>query len=161
MYRAEVGNDTRVILFVKPSEGVLLTEEFVKKIKDTIRQNTHPHHMPAKVIATDDIPYTINMKRVGDNFFWEHKDFNWEEYAFLRAHLETTTMFYGKLVFQDKDVAYHGELVTSDDPGLPLLRWKISDNEYRVLFGDLRIDNVSADELASLESILNSKDMIE
>ena len=57
-------NDTRVILFVELAEGVSLTEELVKKIKDTIRQNTTPRHVPAKVIATDDIPYTVNMKKV-------------------------------------------------------------------------------------------------
>ncbi len=57
-------NDTRIILFVKLVEGVPLTEELIKKIKDTIRQNTTPWHVPAKVIAIDDIPYTINMKKV-------------------------------------------------------------------------------------------------
>ncbi len=57
-------NDTRIILFVKLAEGVSLTEELIKKIKDTIRQNTTPRHVPAKVIAIDDIPYTINMKKV-------------------------------------------------------------------------------------------------
>jgi len=57
-------NDTRIILFVKLAGGVFLTEELIKKIKDTIRQNTTPRHVPARVIAIDDIPYTINMKKV-------------------------------------------------------------------------------------------------
>ena len=58
------GNDTRIILFVKLAEGVSLTEDLIAKIKNTIRQNTTPRHVPAKVIAVDDIPYTINMKKV-------------------------------------------------------------------------------------------------
>ena len=57
-------NDVRVILFVKLAKGVELTEELINKIKITIRQNTSPRHVPAKVIAIDDIPYTLNMKKV-------------------------------------------------------------------------------------------------
>ncbi len=57
-------NDVRVILFVKLREGVELTEELKKKIKDTIRKNTTPRHVPAKIIAIDDIPYTISGKKV-------------------------------------------------------------------------------------------------
>ncbi|MFC1846166.1 acetoacetate--CoA ligase [Chloroflexota bacterium] len=57
-------NDVRVILFVKMKEGIELTEDLVKKIKTTIRQNATPRHVPAKVIAIGDIPYTINMKKV-------------------------------------------------------------------------------------------------
>jgi len=57
-------NDVRVILFVKLAQGVALTEDLIKKIKTTIRQNTTPRHVPAKIIAVDDIPYTINMKKV-------------------------------------------------------------------------------------------------
>ncbi len=58
------GNDTRIILFVKLADDVSLTNDLIKKIKDTIRQNTTPRHVPAKIIAVDDIPYTINMKKV-------------------------------------------------------------------------------------------------
>jgi len=57
-------NDTRIVLFVKLAEGVSLDDALVTKIKQTIRQNTTPRHVPAKIIAVDDIPYTINMKKV-------------------------------------------------------------------------------------------------
>ena len=57
-------NDIRVILFVKLAQGVQLTEDLVKKIRNTIRANTTPRHVPAKIIPVDDIPYTINMKKV-------------------------------------------------------------------------------------------------
>jgi len=57
-------NDVRVILFVKLAEGVELTEDLEKKIKTAIRQNASPRHVPAKIIAVADIPYTINMKKV-------------------------------------------------------------------------------------------------
>jgi len=57
-------NDVRVILFVKLTEDVELTENLIKKINTTIRQNLSPRHVPAKVIAVGDIPYTINSKKV-------------------------------------------------------------------------------------------------
>lgn len=57
-------NDVRVILFVKLKPGFALTEDLVKKIKTAIRTNCTPRHVPAKVIETADIPYTINMKKV-------------------------------------------------------------------------------------------------
>ncbi len=57
-------NDVRVILFVKMAEGYELTDELKKKIKDTIRTNASPRHVPAKIIAVPDIPYTLNMKKV-------------------------------------------------------------------------------------------------
>ena len=57
-------NDVRVLLFVIPAEGVEFNEELVKKIKTFIRVNATPRHVPAKVIAIKDIPYTISGKKV-------------------------------------------------------------------------------------------------
>jgi len=57
-------NDVRVILFVVLNDGVKLTEELEKRIKTTIRKNTTPRHVPAKVIPVADIPYTISGKKV-------------------------------------------------------------------------------------------------
>ena len=57
-------NDVRVILFVKMAQGVALTDEIKNKIKATIRTNASPRHVPAKIIAVPDVPYTLNMKKV-------------------------------------------------------------------------------------------------
>jgi len=57
-------NDVRVILFVVLNEGIELTEELEKRIKTTIRKNTTPRHVPAKIIPVADIPYTISGKKV-------------------------------------------------------------------------------------------------
>jgi acetoacetyl-CoA synthetase len=57
------GNE-RVILFVKLAEGIELTEKLREKIRWGIRENVSPRHVPAKIIAVADIPYTINMKKV-------------------------------------------------------------------------------------------------
>ena len=57
-------NDVRVVLFVKLNAGVAFDEALVKKIKNVIRQNTTPRHVPAKIIPVADIPYTISGKKV-------------------------------------------------------------------------------------------------
>ncbi len=54
--------DVRVILFVRLREGVTLDETLVARIKKTIRDNTTPRHVPAKIIAVADIPRTISGK---------------------------------------------------------------------------------------------------
>ncbi len=57
-------NDVRVILFVMMAPGVELTEELKNKVRKLIRENASPRHVPAKIIAVPDIPYTLNMKKV-------------------------------------------------------------------------------------------------
>jgi acetoacetyl-CoA synthetase len=57
-------NDVRVILFVKLAPGYELTQELQQKIKQTIRTNASPRHVPAKIISVPDVPYTLNMKKV-------------------------------------------------------------------------------------------------
>ncbi|HEV7164137.1 MAG TPA: acetoacetate--CoA ligase [Gammaproteobacteria bacterium] len=54
--------DVRVILFVRLQEGITLDEPLRKRIKQTIRDNTTPRHVPAKIIAVADIPRTISGK---------------------------------------------------------------------------------------------------
>ncbi len=57
-------SDVRVVLFVVLEDGVELTPEFEKLIKTTIRKDTTPRHVPAKIIPVTDIPYTISGKKV-------------------------------------------------------------------------------------------------
>ncbi len=57
-------DDVRVLLFVKMAEGSELTDELKKRISSLIRTNATPRHVPAKIIAVADIPYTLNMKKV-------------------------------------------------------------------------------------------------
>lgn len=57
-------DDVRVILFVKLLPDVELDDTLEKKIRDTIRQNATPRHVPARIVAISDIPYTISGKKV-------------------------------------------------------------------------------------------------
>jgi acetoacetyl-CoA synthetase len=56
--------DVRVILFVKMAEGHELTEDLEQKIRAALRKNASPRHVPAKIITTPAVPYTLNMKKV-------------------------------------------------------------------------------------------------
>ena len=59
-----IDGDERVVLFIKMNEGQELSNELIVEIKKTIRSNCSPRHVPAIVLETNDIPYTINGKKV-------------------------------------------------------------------------------------------------
>jgi len=56
--------DERVILFIKLNKKCIFTKNLTKQIKQSIRNNCSPRHVPAIVLETKDIPYTINGKKV-------------------------------------------------------------------------------------------------
>jgi acetoacetyl-CoA synthetase len=56
--------DERVVLFVKLNTGYELDEQLVKKIASNIRSQCSPRHVPAVVLETDGVPYTLNGKKV-------------------------------------------------------------------------------------------------
>jgi acetoacetyl-CoA synthetase len=56
--------DVRVVLFVKLRDGMVLDEALEKRIKQVIRDNTTPRHVPAKILQVNDIPRTKSGKIV-------------------------------------------------------------------------------------------------
>ena len=56
--------DIRVVLFVQLQDGLTLDEGIVSRIKQQIRNNTTPHHVPAKVVQVAAIPRTRSGKIV-------------------------------------------------------------------------------------------------
>jgi acetoacetyl-CoA synthetase len=57
-------NDVRVVLFVRLRDGLVLDDDLRDRIRRTIRQNTTPRHVPARIIQVADIPRTISGKIV-------------------------------------------------------------------------------------------------
>jgi hypothetical protein len=53
--------------------------------------------------------------------------------------------------FLNPDAAYYGKTVTPADKSKVLLRWKLDDGRYEVIFGDLHAATVTAEELRRLE----------
>lgn len=56
--------DERIILFVKINDNSQLSNLLIDKIKDAIKTQCSPRHIPEKILAVSDIPYTINGKKV-------------------------------------------------------------------------------------------------
>ncbi len=57
-------NDIRVVLFVKLRDGLTLDDELVERIKQQVRTNTTPRHVPDRVLQVADIPRTKSGKIV-------------------------------------------------------------------------------------------------
>ncbi|BBP71280.1 acetoacetyl-CoA synthetase [Pseudomonas sp. Seg1] len=57
-------DDVRVVLFVRLQDGVALDEPLQEQIRQVIRANTTPRHVPAKIVQVTDIPRTISGKVV-------------------------------------------------------------------------------------------------
>ncbi len=60
----KVDGDEEVVLFVKLSNGVVLNDELMGKLKSSIRTNCSPRHVPSVIKEVPDVPYTINGKKV-------------------------------------------------------------------------------------------------
>lgn len=52
-------------------------------------------------------------------------------------------LFYDRLIKEEKDVAYYGGNVTAEDADEVLMRWRVSDGEYRVIYGNLNAETVT------------------
>ena len=57
-------DDVRIVLFVRLRPGLTLDVSLIQEIKDQIRRNASPRHVPAKVIQVADIPRTMSGKIV-------------------------------------------------------------------------------------------------
>jgi acetoacetyl-CoA synthetase len=56
--------DVRVVLFVRLRDGLTLDEALSKRIRETIKANTTPRHVPAVILQVPDIPRTKSNKIV-------------------------------------------------------------------------------------------------
>ena len=59
-----LGEDQRIILFVKMAPGQRLSDDLKEKIRRALRTDASPKHVPALILEVPDIPYTLNMKKV-------------------------------------------------------------------------------------------------
>ncbi len=56
--------DTRVVLFVRLAPGRELDAELERALREALRRDASPRHVPAKILAVEDIPRTLNGKLV-------------------------------------------------------------------------------------------------
>ncbi|KAK2172904.1 hypothetical protein NP493_920g00005 [Ridgeia piscesae] len=62
--RNKTGDEERVILFLQMAPGIAFSNEIVRTVKSSIRQQLSARHIPAIVLPTNEIPYTHNGKKV-------------------------------------------------------------------------------------------------
>jgi acetoacetyl-CoA synthetase len=56
-------DDVRIVLFVVLREGAVLDVTLEREIRTAILRNTSPYHVPARILAVADIPYTRTGKK--------------------------------------------------------------------------------------------------
>lgn len=66
--------------------------------------------------------------------------------------LKYGAQYFGTLQTEGKEPVYSGATVTAADVDKVLLRWKLDDGRYRVIFGNLRIEDVDAKRMAELKA---------
>jgi acetoacetyl-CoA synthetase len=54
--------DVRIILFVRPADGVQLDDDLEGRLRSSIRSQASPYHVPQKILAVPDLPRTISGK---------------------------------------------------------------------------------------------------
>ena len=57
-----IDGDEKIVLFVKINSN--LDDELIKEIKIKLKKKCSPRHIPYKIIQVEDIPYTLNGKKV-------------------------------------------------------------------------------------------------
>lgn len=57
-------DDVRIVLFLKMRDNMPLTDSLVAQIRQQIKTNVSPHHVPAKILTVPDIPRTFSGKIV-------------------------------------------------------------------------------------------------
>ncbi|MHC4639586.1 MAG: hypothetical protein ACYTBP_16385 [Planctomycetota bacterium] len=72
--------------------------------------------------------------------------------------IDRVGMMYTTLEKDGKDPAYYGDKVSAESPEAVLFRWKVGDDTYRVVFGDLSTEDVSVEKLVELEALSNIKE---
>lgn len=64
---------------------------------------------------------------------------------------QAPVLFFTKLGRDGNDPVYYGKDVKAGDANAVLMHWKISDGTYRVIYGDLSAENVTAEKLKEME----------
>ena len=82
-----------------------------------------------------DVPKDVKKQKVQDIFF--------------------AAAYHDKMVREKKDVAYYGDKITIADTDKVLIRWKLSKDKYRVVFGNLTRKSINAKKLAELEKMIS------
>jgi hypothetical protein len=132
--------------------------EQVKNITDALRIYVEASggHYPAKginfITSTEDLCKIFGLAKWPTKSNWPTKKD--EKNAALAAKAMAGFSQVTEIKVYNPDFAYYGQTVTPQDNDKVLLRWKLDDGKYEVIFGDLRAETVTAEKLQELEGKL-------
>ncbi len=63
-FAQQVDNDVRIVLAVRPVDGCVLDDTLIAHIKMSVRSALSPRHVPAVILAVDELPRTYSGKLV-------------------------------------------------------------------------------------------------
>ncbi|MCE5184575.1 MAG: hypothetical protein LLF76_00420 [Planctomycetaceae bacterium] len=69
----------------------------------------------------------------------------------LTAPFDSLLMFYGQLHAEKKDPVYYGDRVSPENADAVLLRWKLDNGKYKVIFGDLSSVEMEYEDMVKIE----------
>jgi outer membrane lipoprotein-sorting protein len=127
----------------------LAVEEQVRRISEALRiyAKASGGHYPVKSDAQyviDDVCKMLGVTRWGQR---NRGDKNGARVAKVTAGMSQIS----KISVYKPEFAYYGKIVGPKDKDKVLLRWKLDDGRYEVIFGDLRAETVTAERLWALE----------
>ena len=65
--------------------------------------------------------------------------------------------YYNELLKEGKEVVYYGENATPADPNSIIIHWKISEDTYNVVFGNLQMKTLNSEELIQIQAEMLQK----
>jgi len=93
----------------------------------------------------------IFAKKVDKSSGLKTNDEQMQEITAKAIKMQAPVLFYNKLMQDGKAPEYYGKDVKAGDANAVLMSWKISDGTYRVIYGDLSAENVTAEKLKEME----------
>jgi len=64
VFGVPIDDDEEIVLCLKLKDGTILNPELARQIRDVVRHQASPRHVPHRIHPVRDIPYTLNGKRV-------------------------------------------------------------------------------------------------
>lgn len=154
-YKSLLGDNLKMPDYNKEEtviEGLRIFAEYI----GTYPENMNPVSLPSeisKIIRSD----TPAAKQLQEEMKAPNNENKSQKHVEIALKVQGAGMFYTNLNQQDKNAAYYGDRVSPGDAGQVLMRWKVSDFDYRVIFGDLRVETIPFETLVQLEQNLPEK----
>jgi len=132
-------------------QGLKLWVELLGKYPEIITHSTDVAPTVLRLAEKSDTPAAVRLNEEIKGLTGEQIN---KKLADFLIPIRGLGRFYGLLQWDKRAPAYYGKTVTRKDADKILMRWRVSDNEYRIIFGDLHAETVSPEKLAELEKTL-------